>query len=188
MCVCLPCLCVAFKKLSRRHRSLLGRRFWGLNFGRRTGPYQMASTVPRLRGAVELLLTGDQHKPWASFNQHACKNTTSVAKGKWESPQKIASKCAKISKKYHRFGVRKLTRFGARLRVRILFSNKCMKNEPQNGGIIWTPKRVNLGTPKWSKNSRILMQFFAGFCACLLLRMLYSYIETGAWLALVARQ
>ena len=35
-------------KLSRRNRSLFGRRFWGLNFGRRTGPYQIASTVPCL--------------------------------------------------------------------------------------------------------------------------------------------
>ena len=34
-------------KLSRRNRSLFGRRFWRLNFGRRTGPYQMASTVQR---------------------------------------------------------------------------------------------------------------------------------------------
>ena len=59
----------------------------------------MASTVPRLRGAVELLLTGDQHKPCASFNQQACKNTTSVEEGKRKTPQKIASKCAKILKK-----------------------------------------------------------------------------------------
>ena len=51
-------------------------------------------TAPRLHGAVELLLTGDQHKPCASFNQHACKNTTSVAEGKGKTPQKIASKCA----------------------------------------------------------------------------------------------
>ena len=63
----------------------------------------MASTVPRLRGAVELLLTGDQHRPCARFNQQACKNTTSVAKGKRESPQKIASKCEKNSKKMSPF-------------------------------------------------------------------------------------
>ena len=99
----------------------LGAAFWGLNFEWRAGPYQMASTVPRLRGAVELLLTGDQHRPCARFNEQACKNTTSAAKGKRESPQKIASKCATISKKRPHFGVHKLTRFGVRLRVRILF-------------------------------------------------------------------
>ena len=59
-----------------------------------TRPLSLASTAPRLHGAVELLLTGDQHKPCASFNQHACKNTTSVAEGKRKTPQKIASKCA----------------------------------------------------------------------------------------------
>ena len=52
--------------------------------------------APRLHGAVELLLNGDQHKPCACFNQKACKNTTSVAEGKPKTPQKIASKCAKI--------------------------------------------------------------------------------------------
>ena len=56
--------------------------------------YGCVRTAPRLHGAVELLLTGDQHKPCASFNQHACKNTTSVAEGKRKTPQKIASKCA----------------------------------------------------------------------------------------------
>ena len=57
------------------------------------------STVPRLRGTVELLLTGDQHKPCTSFNQQACKDTTSVAGGKRKTPQKTAPKCAKILKK-----------------------------------------------------------------------------------------
>ena len=66
---------------------------------RKTRPLSLASTVPCLHGAVELLLTGDQHKPCASFNQQACKNTTSVAEGKRKTPQKIASKGAKICKK-----------------------------------------------------------------------------------------
>ena len=72
----------------------------------------MASTVPRLHGAVELLLTGDQHKPCTSFNQQACKNTTSVAEGKRKIPQKIAPKCAKILKNATVLGVQNLTRFG----------------------------------------------------------------------------
>ena len=72
----------------------------------------MASTVPRLHGAVELLLTGGQHKPCTSFNQQACKNTTSVAEGKRKTPQKIAPKCAKILKNATVLGVQKLTRFG----------------------------------------------------------------------------
>ena len=71
----------------------------------------MASTVPRLRGAVELLLTGDQHKPRTSFNQQACKDTTSVAEGKRKTPQKIAPKCAKILKKRPRFGGPKIDPF-----------------------------------------------------------------------------
>ena len=114
--------------VSRRYRSLFGRRFWGLNFGRRTGPYKMASSVPCLHGAVELLLTGDQHKPCASFNQQARKNTTSVAEGKRKTPQKIASKGAKICKKSTHFGVQKWTRFGV-----CLFFFK--RNKPQNGSI-----------------------------------------------------
>ena len=52
----------------------------------------MASTVPRLRRAVELLLTDDQHKPCTSFNQQAYKNTTSVAEGKRKTPQKFRRK------------------------------------------------------------------------------------------------
>ena len=79
---------------------------------RQTRPLSLASPVPCLHGAVELLLTGDQHKPCASFNQQARKNTTSVAEGKRKTPQKIASKGAKICKKRHHFGVQKWTRFG----------------------------------------------------------------------------
>ena len=60
------------------------------------GRLRCSGTVPCLHGAVELLLTGDQHKPCASFNQQARKNTTSVAEGKGKTPQKIASKGAKI--------------------------------------------------------------------------------------------
>ena len=59
------------KKVLRRYRSLFGRRFWGLNFGRRTGPYKMASTVPCLHGPVELLLTGLPH----SFFKQFCEQT-----------------------------------------------------------------------------------------------------------------
>ena len=167
----LPSLSVRgfLKKLSRRHRSLFGPRFWGLNFGRRTGPYRMASTVPRLHGAVELLLTGDQHKPCTSFNQQACKNTTSVAEGKRKIPQKIAPKCAKILKNATVLGVQKLTRFGVKevLKKRIRTLRR-------------TPKRVNFWTTKtgafFSIFLRILGQFFAVFSACLLLRMLYFYM------------
>ena len=75
----------------------------------------MASTVPRLRKIVELLLTGDQQA------EQACKNTTSVAKGKRKTTQKIASKCAKFSKTCPYFGVHKLPVLGVRLRVRILY-------------------------------------------------------------------
>ena len=140
-------------KLSRRNRSLFGRRFWGLNFGRRTGPYQMASTVPCLHGAVELLLTGDQHKPCASFNQQACKNTTSVAEGKRKTPQKIASKGTKICKKCHRFGVQKWTRFGTRFGVCHYFFKT---NKP--------PKRVHFWTPKRWHFLHIFVPFDAIFC------------------------
>ena len=55
---------------------------------RQTRPLSLASPVPCLHGAVELLRTGDQHKPCASFNQQARKNTTSVAEGKRKTPQK----------------------------------------------------------------------------------------------------
>ena len=112
-------------------------------------------TVPCLHGAVELLLTGDQHKPCACFNQQACKNTTSVAEGKRKTAQKIAS---------HRFGVQKWTRFGV---CHYFFKQTSPQNGsifgPQNGGIFC----VFLC---------LLMQFFAGFSVCLLLRMLYSYM------------
>ena len=94
-----------------------GHQNGGQKARRKTRPLSLASTVPCLRGAVELLLTGDQHKPCASFNQQACKNTTSVAEGKRKTPQKIASKGAKICKKCPRFGVQKWTRFGARFGV-----------------------------------------------------------------------
>ena len=86
-------------------------------------PYKMASTVPRLHGPVELLLTGDQHKPCTSFNQQACKNTTSVAEGKRKIPQKIASKCAKILKKGSRFGGPKIDPFWG------LFFTEVLKKE-----------------------------------------------------------
>ena len=46
----------------------------------------------------------------------------------------------KILKKRPRFGVQKLTRFGVRLRVRILFFNISVKNKPQNRSIFYTPK------------------------------------------------
>ena len=102
-------------------------------------------TVPCLHGAVELLLTGDQHKPCASFNQQARKNTLSVAEGKRKTPQKIASKGAKICKKKKspHFGVQKWTRFGA------CFFKKGI-GKPQNGSIF--------GPQKWSL-------FFTYFCA-----------------------
>ena len=116
------------KMVSRRYRSLFGRRFWGLNFGRRTGPYKMASSVPCLHGAVELLLTGDQHKPCASFNQQARKNTTSVAEGKRKTPQKIASKGAKICKKSPILGSKNGPVLG-------LVSFKKRIGKPQNGSI-----------------------------------------------------
>ena len=149
--------------VSRRYRSLFGR-FWGLNFERRTGPYKMASSVPCLHGAVELLLTGDQHKPRASFNQQARKNTTSVAEGKRKTPQKIASKGAKIFKKSHHFGVQKWTRFGVCL---FFFLKK------------QAPKRVHFWTPKWVLFLNIFAPFDAIFCGVsffLPLRMLYSYV------------
>ena len=71
------------------HRiSSFGPQNGGQKARRKTRPLSLASTVPCLHGAVELLLTGDQHKPCASFNQQACKNTTSVAEGKRKTPQK----------------------------------------------------------------------------------------------------
>ena len=82
------------------HRmAVLAPQNGGQKARRQTRPLSLASPVPCLRGAVELLLTGDQHKPCASFNQQARKNTTSVAEGKRKTPQKIASKGAKIYKK-----------------------------------------------------------------------------------------
>ena len=121
------------KKVLRRYRSLFGRRFWGLNFGRRTGPYKMASTVPCLHGAVELLLTGGQHKPCASFNQQACRNTTSVAEGKRKTPQKIASKGAKIFKKMPPFWGPKMDPFWGL--PHSFFKQFCEQTNPKNGSI-----------------------------------------------------
>ena len=105
---------------------------------RQTRPLSLASPVPCLRGAVEFLLTGDQHKPCASFNQQARKNTTSVA----------------------HFGVQKWTRFGACLApetgVKIKASNKvafiglhCSASSRMARVPKWTlsPKK---GPPLWS--------------------------------------
>ena len=131
---------------------------------RKTRPLSLASTVPCLRGAVELLLTGDQHKPCASFNQQACKNTTSVAEGKRKTPQKIASKGAKICKKCHHFGVQKWTRFG-------VCHYFLKQTSPQNGSI-FGPQNGGI----FCIFLCLLMQFFVGFSVCLLLRMLYSYM------------
>ena len=98
----------------------------------------MASTVPRLHGPVELLLTGDQRKPCTSFNQQACKNTTSVAEGKRKIPQKIASKCAKnIVKRPSFWGFKNWPVLG-------LFFTEVLKKRiggPQNGSIFGSPKR-----------------------------------------------
>ena len=67
----------------------------------------MASTVPRLRGAVELLLTGEQHKPCASFNQQACKKTTSVAKASGKPRKKLHQNAQIKTKNGPHFGVQK---------------------------------------------------------------------------------
>ena len=144
----------------------------------------MASTAPRLHGAVELLLTGDQHKPCTSFNQQACKNTTSVAEGKRKTPQKIAPKCAKILKNATVLGVQKLTRFGVTevLKKRIRTLRR-------------TPKRVNF----WTTKTGVFFQYFCAFWRNFLryFPLAFCYgcciftcllIETGAGLVLVARQ
>ena len=89
-----------------------------------TRPLSLASLVPCLHGAVELLLTGGQHKPCASFNQQACRNTTSVAEGKRKTPQKIASKGAKIFKKMPPFWGPKMDPF-----LGFVCSQNCLKNE-----------------------------------------------------------
>ena len=130
-----------------------GHQNGGQKARRKTRPLSLASTVPCLRGAVELLLTGDQHKPCASFNQQACKNTTSVAEGKRKTPQKIASKGAKICKKCHRFGVQKWTRFGARFGVCHYFFKT---NKP--------PKRVHFWTSKRGHFLHVFVPFDAIFC------------------------
>ena len=117
--------------------------------------FNLNSTVPCLHGAVELLLTGDQHKPCASFNQQAYKNTTSVAEGKRKTPQKNASKGAKICKTCPHFGVQKWTRFGVCLNVRILFLKQ---TSPQNG-TIFGPQNGQF----FYIFLRLLMHFFAGF-------------------------
>ena len=140
--------------------------------------------MPCLRGAVELLLTGDQHKPCASFNQQACKNTTSVAEGKRKTPQKIASKGAKICKKCHRFGVQKWTRFGARFGVCHYFFKT---NKPPKRVHFWTSKRGHFLHVFVPFDAIFLWGFPFAFCyGCCILTCLL--IETGAWLVLVARQ
>ena len=111
----------------------------------------MASTVPCLHGAVELLLTGDQHKPCASFNQQACKNTTSVAEGKRKTPQKIASKGTKICKKMPPFWGPKMDPFWG---LPLFFKNK---QAPKTGPFL-DPKTGAFV----SKFLRLLMQFFCG--------------------------
>ena len=151
--------------VSRRYRSLFGRRFWGLNFGRRTGPYKMASSVPCLHGAVELLLTGDQHKPCASFNQQARKNTTSVAEGKGQPRKKLHQKAQKYIKKASILG----SKNGPVLGLAYSFFKRIGK--PQNGSI-FGPQNGGF----FDIFLRLLMQFFAGFSFCLPLRMLYSYV------------
>ena len=167
-------------QIERNQKSLVCKKKNSVSFVRVSSFASILATVPRLRGAVELLLTGDQHRPCASFNQQACKNTTSVAKGKRESPQKIASKCAKITKKRPHFGVHKLTRFGVRLRVRILLKIIPRKTTPKTGAS-FGPQNGSICGPQNGafsfKNLRILMQFFVAFSACLLLRMLYSYMR-----------
>ena len=87
-----------------------------------------------------------------------------VAEGKRKTPQKIASKGAKICKKSPHFGVQKWTRFGV-----CLFFFK--RNKPQNGSIFGPQNGVFFYI-----FLRLLMQFFAGFSFCLPLRMLYSYV------------
>ena len=80
------------------------RQFWPPKRGSKSKAQNQAAFIGlHCAVAVELLLTGDQHKPCASFNQEACKNTTSVAEGKRKTPQKIASKGAKICKKMSPF-------------------------------------------------------------------------------------
>ena len=132
----------------------------------------MIHTVPRQHRAVELLLTGDQHKPCASFNQQACKNTTSVEEGKRKTRQKIASKCAKILKQAAPFWGPKIDPFWGPPQGSYSFFNMSVKNKPLKRVNFWTPKTG----PLVSIFLRILTQFFAVFSACLLLRMLYSYM------------
>ena len=52
------------KKLSRRYRSLFGRRFWGLNFGRRTGPYKMASSLTSLAPGTHRAAKNTKNQVW----------------------------------------------------------------------------------------------------------------------------
>ena len=133
------------------------RQFWPPKRGqkprRQTRPLSLASPVPCLHGAVELLLTGDQHKPCAGFNQQAYKNTTSVAEGKRKTPQKIASKGAKICRKMAPFWGPKMDPFWGlvcfRKRIRTLRQ---------------TPKRVHFWTPKWGHFLHIFASFNAIFC------------------------
>ena len=83
----------------------------GQKLKHQTRPLALASLAPRLHGAVELLLTGGQHKPCASFNQQACKNTTSVAKGKRKTPQKLRQNAQKYLKTCPHFGGPKIDPF-----------------------------------------------------------------------------
>ena len=124
----------------------------------------MASSVPCLHGAVELLLMGDQHKPCASFNQQARKNTTSVAEGKRKTPQKIRQKAQKYVKKAPILGSKNGPVLG-------LVSFKKRISKPQNGSI-FGPQNGGF----FYIFLRLLMQFFAGFSFCLPLRMLYFYV------------
>ena len=89
--------------------------------------------MPCLHGPVELLLTGGQHKPCASFNQQACRNTTSVAEGKRKTPQKNASKAAKIFKKMPPFWGPKMDPFWGL--PHSFFKQFCEQTNPKNGSI-----------------------------------------------------
>ena len=125
----------------------------------------MQPTAPCLHGAVELLLTGDQHKPCASCNQQAFKTTTSVAEGKRKTPQKIASKGTKICKKMPPLWGPKMDPFWG------LVCFKKIMADPKTGPFL-DPKTGTF----FCIFLRLLMQFFVGFSVCLLLRMLYSYM------------
>ena len=146
----------------------------------------MASTVPRLHGAVELLLTGDQHKACTSFNQQACKNTTSVAKGKRKIPQKIAPKCAKILKKTLRFGGPKIDLFWGLFFTEVLKKNTNPEADPKTGQFL-DPQNGGVFSIFCAFWRNFLRYFPLAFCygRCILTCLL---VETGAGLVLVSRQ